>query len=141
MNLIPRDSLFDFDNFFSGLHPLSAKPVTAESFFSPRVDVHNKRNKYVINAELPGVEKEHIKVNFENGVLTIDAELEDESSQEDDGRVVRRERRFGKISRSFYLGEDINQEQIKASFRNGLLKLEVPKNKPEKPEKIQIEVK
>jgi HSP20 family protein len=140
MNLIPRDSLFDFDNLFGGLHPLTAKHSGGDNFFAPRVDVHNKRNRYVIDAELPGVDKDHVNVSFENGVLTIDAEMKDETSEEEEGNIVRRERRFGQFSRSFYLGDEVKESNIKASFKNGLLKLEIPKSEPEKPEKVQIEV-
>lgn len=142
MNLIPRDSLFDLDTFFNGFQGLTPKSVGEEgSFFAPRVDVHSKRNKYVIDAELPGVRKDDLRVNFENGVLSIEAEMKDETSEEEDGKVIRRERRFGQFSRSFHLGEDISDADIKASFKDGVLKLEIPKATPTKPEKRQIEVK
>lgn len=142
MNLIPRDNLFDLDNFFSGFHGLVPNvETTTESFFAPRADIHNKPNKYVINAELPGVKKEDLKVNFENGVLSIQAEMKDKTQEEDDGKVIRRERRFGKFSRSFYLGDDIDDSDIEASFKDGLLSLDIPKKKPVEPEKRQIEIK
>ena len=142
MNLIPRDNLFDFDNLFSSFHGLTPRLDNVDGeFFAPRVDVHNKRHKYVINAELPGVKKENLKVNYENGVLVIEATMKDETSDEEEGKVIRRERRFGKFSRSFYLGDDINEAEIDASFEDGLLKLQIPKSEPVQEEKRQIEIK
>ncbi len=140
MNLIPRDSLFDFDRAFGDFFGNLPRLSESQGVFAPRVDVHEKARKYVIDAELPGVDKDDVKVTLENGVLTFEASMEDETSKEEDGRVVRRERRFGRFSRSFYLGEDIQQADIKAKFKNGVLKLEIRKVEPKVPEKKRIEI-
>ena len=141
MNLIPRDSLFDMDKLFGDFFGNSPRVnETASGFFAPRVDVHEKGKKYVIDAELPGVDKDHIHVSLENGVLTLEATLEQEKNDEEDGKVIRRERRYGKFSRTFYLGDDISENDIKASFKNGVLKLEIPKQEPPQPERKRIEI-
>lgn len=98
MNLVPRDSLFDFDKVlgdFFGKTPAIGSAV--DQMFAPRVDVHEKDRKYVIDAELPGVKKDDVNVTLDEGVLTIDATMEDETSKEEAGKVVRRERRFGQF--------------------------------------------
>lgn len=141
MNLIPRDNLFDFDrvfgDFFSNAPALSSR---SNDVFAPRVDVHEKAKKYVIDAELPGVEKDDLHVSLEKGVLTIEASMEDETSKEEEGKVIRRERRFGRFSRSFYLGDNIDESDIKAKFKNGVLKLDVPKSQAKEPERKRIEI-
>ena len=141
MNLIPRDSLFDFDKYFGDFFgSVPSLGNSAGDVFAPRVDVHDKAKKYVIDAELPGVDKDNVHVTLEKGVLTIEASMEDETSEEEEGKVIRRERRFGKFTRSFYLGENISQDDIKAKFKNGVLKLEVPKAEPKQPESKRIEI-
>lgn len=142
MNLIPRDSLFDFDKVFGDFFANTPAIGSArEQMFSPRVDVHEKGKKYVIDAELPGVKKDDVNVTLDKGVLTIEATMEDETSKEEEGRVVRRERRFGSFSRSFYVGEGVKEKDISAKFKDGVLKLEVPKAELEQPERKKIEVK
>lgn len=141
MNLIPRDSLFDMDKVFGEF--FGNVPRVAEgssNFFAPRVDVHEQDGKYVIDAELPGVDKDHIQVTLEKGVLTLEATLDEEEKQEEKGKVIRRERRYGRFQRSFYLGDNVAEEDIVASFTNGVLKLEIPKALPPEPEKRRIQV-
>ena len=138
MNLLPRNSLFDidqvFDNWFS-----SGLPAAENGFFAPRVEVKEKKKQYVIKAELPGVKKEDIHVTLKNGVLTIEAESEQEDKEEKDGKVIRQERRYGKFMRSFSVGDNVREEDIKAKFDDGLLKLEVPKDeKADQPRRIEI---
>ena len=127
MSLIPRDSLFDLDNLFSHFwSPAVSKEMTAD-FFSPRVDIKEKKNKYEITADLPGVDKDDLSVILENGVLTIEASTNQEQTEEEDGKVIRKERRSGKFMRSFNLGVDVNESDINAKFKDGVLKLTVPK--------------
>ena len=141
MSLIPRSNLFELDHpfneFFRGFP--TAQP--ASDFFEPRVDVHERDGNYAITAELPGVDKDDLQVTLENGTLTIEGSVEDESSEEKEGRVVRRERRYGKYSRSFNVGEGVSEADIKAAFRNGVLTLTVPKKDAPAPERKRINIK
>ena len=142
MSLIPRDSFFDLDRTFSDLfRGFPTVQSTEGSFFAPRVDVKEKEGSYVINAELPGVDKDKLHVTLENGTLTIEGSMEDESSEEEEGKVIRRERRYGQFSRSFHVGDGVQEGDIQASFKDGLLKLEVPKKAPQAPERRRIDVK
>lgn len=141
MSLIPRDSLFDLDNLFNHFwSPAVSKEMTAD-FFSPRVDIKEKKGKYEITADLPGVDKDHMSITLENGVLTIEASTEEEKTEKEDGKVIRKERRSGKFMRSFNLGPGVKESDIDAKFKNGVLKLVVPKAKAQVVEPKRIDVK
>ena len=141
MSLIPRDSLLDLDNLFNHFwSPAVSKDMTAD-FFSPRVDIKEKKGKYEITADLPGVNKDDLSVTLENGVLTIEASTEEEKTEEEDGKVIRKERRSGKFMRSFNLGTDVKESDVKAKFKNGVLKLTVPTAEKQVAEPKRIDVK
>ena len=107
-----------------------------------RTDIKEKKDKYLVDIDLPGYEKEDIKIEIEDGYLTIHATTDSQKEEKEDGKFVRKERYVGECSRSFYVGEDIKEEDIKASFKNGTLKLEIPKKeeKKELPEKKYIPI-
>ena len=89
-----------------------------------KTDIVEKDGKYELKMDLPGYKKEDISIDVEDGYLTISAKHEEE-----------KERFYGECSRSFFVGEDIDTDEIKASFENGILSLEFPKVEPEKTEK------
>ncbi len=98
-----------------------------------RTDVREKDADYEVTMNLPGIQKENVKVQLEGGYLTVTASSDTNNDQKDDnGKYIRRERYMGSFSRSFYVGEDVKQEDIKAKFENGTLILTVPK-KEEQP--------
>ena len=137
MMLVPRKNSFDlFDDFFEDeFFPKKEKNLM-------KTDIREKKNKYIIDIDLPGFEKENIEVSLEKGYLMISAKV-DKRDNSDDEKFVRRERFIGSCSRSFYVGEDINEKDINASFKNGTLVLEIPKKESEdKANKTkQIEIK
>ena len=93
-----------------------------------KTDIKEKGDKYLLEVDLPGYEKEDIKIEMEDGYLTIHASMNKNIEENDKGsKYVHKERYVGECSRSFYVGEDISEEDIKASFKNGTLKLELPK--------------
>ncbi len=110
-----------------------------------KADVQEFNDKYQMDIELPGFTREEIHADLENGYLTIQAEHSEnkEEKNEKDGTYIRRERYSGKYQRSFYVGDEMTQEDIKANFRDGVLKLEIPKKEPvaevEKKQRIAIE--
>lgn len=138
MMLVPRRNSFDiFDDFFDeGFFPKKERNLM-------KTDIREKKDKYIIDIDLPGFEKENISLSLNNGYLDISAKTEKEENSEDEERFVRQERFYGECSRSFYVGEDITEEDIHAKFNNGILKIEIPKKeKQEKlPESKQIEIK
>ncbi|GLS24898.1 Hsp20/alpha crystallin family protein [Marinibactrum halimedae] len=142
MNIIPRNSLFDFDNLFDHfLHPRRESfGGAAADVFSPRVDIKETQNQYLLHAELPGVKKEDLDVTLDAGVLTISAKVSSESKEEKDEVIIRRERHFGQFWRSFNLGGNVSESDIVAKFSDGVLTLEVPKIKNTEPERKRIEI-
>ncbi|MPN14935.1 18 kDa heat shock protein [bioreactor metagenome] len=93
-----------------------------------RVDVKDEKDHYALEAELPGVPKEQIEVSVDNGVLTIAANMNSEKKTEKDNYVYS-ERKTGRFQRSFNL-EGIREQDIKADYKDGILKLELPKAQP-----------
>ena len=133
MMLVPRRNSFDlWDDFLR------------DDFFEPalknemKCDVYEKGGDYHIEMDVPGYDKEDINIEVDNGYLTISAETNTEEKDEDKN-YIRRERRYGKFSRSFYVG-DVEPDSIEAEFKKGTLKITVPKIE-EKPTKKQIEIK
>lgn len=115
MNLIPRRYFLDdfFDDF-------DVKTTT-----NMKCDIYEKDGNYFIEMDIPGFKKEDIDVSCDKGYLTINAKHE-ESSDDEGKNYIRKERSYGSFSRQFYIG-DVSQEQIKAEFSNGILKVVVPK--------------
>jgi HSP20 family molecular chaperone IbpA len=101
-----------------------------------KTDVKELDNGFEFDIDLPGIKKEDIKAEIKDGYLTVSAESNySNDEKDDDGKYIRRERHFGSCSRTFYVGDEIKDDEIKASFENGTLKLIVPKKEP----KPQIE--
>ena len=140
MNIIPRNSLFDFDSVFDNFFAPSHGMQSLEGKFTPRVDVRENDDHYEITAELPGVKKEDLSVSLDKGILTIEAENRFEDKEEKEGRIVRQERRYGKYMRSFNLGSGINEDDIKAGFKDGILTLTAPKREEPKKDKRLVEI-
>lgn len=92
-----------------------------------KTDIKEKKDKYLIDIDLPGYEKENIKIDVEDGYLTVHATVDSDKEEKEEGKFVRKERYMGSCSRSFYVGNEVKSEDIKASFKNGTLKIEVPK--------------
>ncbi len=137
MMLMPRRDFDLFDDFFR------------DDFFNGKeknslmkTDIREGENSFIVDVDLPGYNKEDIKIDVTNGYLTINAKTSNEVNDKEKGKYVRRERFIGECSRSFYVGDDVKQDEIKASFKNGILSLEVPKvNEEEKEaEKKYIEI-
>lgn len=138
MNIVPRDPWFNMDNFFDDLFA-HRHLIEKEGPFKPRVDIIDKDDKYVFVADLPGVEKKDINVSVQDGILTIEAKIDEEKTSETD-RMIRKERRSGYFSRSINVGNNINADDIKAEFTNGLLKLTAPKPTQEVKEVHKIDI-
>ena len=94
-----------------------------------KTDIKEMNNGYELVVDLPGFKKDEIKMELENGYLTISAAkgLDKDETDKETGKYIRRERYAGACQRSYYVGEDITEEDIKAEFKHGILKLFVPK--------------
>ena len=93
-----------------------------------KTDVKETTDGYELKIDLPGVRKENLKAELSDGYLTISATTDSEDKEEDEtAKFIRRERYFGSFSRTFYVGDDLKQEDVKAKFDNGILTLDIPK--------------
>ncbi len=145
-----NNDIFDeMDNFFNdGLWGTGCRsPRAAKQFDSTsglmRTDVMEKENGYQLEAELPGFNKEDIKIDLKDDTLTISAaHTENNDEKNEEGKYIRRERRSTSYQRSFHV-EGLKPEDIIAQYRNGILTVNLPKKEavPEKEEPIRIEVK
>ena len=139
MLMIPRKrNEFDlFNDFFGG-----------DDFFTRResaimkTDIKEKKDSYVIEMDLPGYEKENINLELKDGYLNISAKVEKEDKNDENEKFVHKERFYGHCARSFYVGEQITEEDIKAEFKNGTLRVSVPKKEERKelPEAKHIQI-
>lgn len=116
----------DVDRFFgeAGLRPLLLKEV-AEFDWSPDLEVFERKGQFVVRADLPGLTKDDVKVNVENGVLTIQGERKQEAETTNDG-WHRSERSYGAFYRTLPLPDGVKTDQIDATFKNGVLEVVMP---------------
>jgi len=129
MMMIPRrKNEFDlFDDFFRG-----------DDFFPRRessimkTDIKEKKDKYIIEMDLPGYEKENINLSLKDGYLEVSAQVKKEEESDENEKYVHKERFYGHCSRSFYVGELVTEEDIHAEFKNGILRVTVPKKDEKK---------
>lgn len=123
MMLMPRRNDFDlFDDFFGESDFIRGKEKSLM-----KTDIKETKTEYLLDIDMPGFSKENINLSLKNGYLQIDAEVKKEDNSPDDAKVIRQERFYGKCSRSFFIGDEINEDEIKAEFKNGILKVKVPK--------------
>jgi len=108
--------------------------------WAPSVDIEEAEDKYVIKADLPGVDKKDIDVKLENGVLSIRGEKNVEKETGKDTRHHRRERFHGTFARSFTLPDAVKADAVDANYRDGVLTLHIPKKEEAKPRSIDIKV-
>ena len=126
-----------FNNFFYGWPTYASEE---EYTWTPRVDVHETEKDVYLEVELPGLEKENIKVELKNDTLTISGERTYEHKKEEgDSSCV--ERRYGKFERSFTLPDTVQADKIAAEYTNGILKITLPKSEKAKPKEITVNVK
>ena len=146
MNLVRWSPFREMDSFHNRINRLFG-----ESFFPvikmeddldmagwrPAADIYDNGETIVITAELPGVDKKDVKVDVKDRVLTLKGERSYENEVKEEN-YYRKERSFGKFQRSFTLPAEVDSEKIKADYKDGVLKIEIPKPEKEKPKKISV---
>ena len=124
-----------FDDFF---HPtLYNEEGTSMWSWHPVVDIYEDDNNIVIKAELPGVDKKDISVDVKDRIITLSGERSADNEVKDDN-YYRRERSYGRFERSFTLPADVEPDKVKADFKDGILKLNIPKPEASKPKQITV---
>ena len=128
-----KKNLARADEGFRSLFDVFNDPFWRDDFMqfgagaSFKVDVEDKGDSYELTADLPGLKKEEIALHYENEYLTISAQRNEAKDEQDKtGNFIRRERRTGSMSRSFYIG-DIDEKKVSAEFKDGVLKVTMPK--------------
>lgn len=138
--LTPFDKLFDTmveSQFPDVVKSVGVKPYQGSAY--PKVNVYEYDDKVGIVAEIPGLNKKQLNVEVEDGVLTISGDKH--STFEDDGaKVLRRELKQSSFKRSFELGDQLDGDNINASFKDGVLSVAIPKIEPEKPKKTFVKI-
>jgi HSP20 family protein len=143
----PELSWPSFDRFNSFRDELDrlfdlARPTRDSGLFSgwtPALDVHDDKDNFVVYVELPGMKKEDISISLHEGVLTVSGERKQESERKE-GETFRSERYFGRFQRSVTLPAAVNGENVKASYKDGVLTIELPKVEEAKPRQIAVNV-
>lgn len=125
-----------FDNFF----PRTGERSTLETAWAPTVDIYETKDEVIIDAEIPGMKQSDISVSISDNILTIKGEKKQEKEVKEEN-FHRVERVYGMFSRSFTLPVGIKEENIKAVYKDGVLKISLPKAEEKKPKPITIESK
>ena len=139
--LTSRSSLFDefFRDFAPGFYvrPLHGDPLPTPAQI--KVDVKESDKAYTVQAEVPGVSKDEIHVNLDNNVVTLRAEVKQQDRQSQGEKVLRTERYYGAVSRSFQLPQEIDVAQARARYDSGVLTLTLPKKSGSGAQRLVIE--
>jgi HSP20 family protein len=130
-----------FRPFYRGLEGVfdDTAATATNGTWHPSVDVYENENAYVLKAELPGVNKEDIKLDINNNTLTLKGEKKFEEKTEKEN-YVRIERSYGSFTRTFMLPDKVDTENIKANYKDGVLEIVLPKKEEAKPKEIKVEV-
>ncbi len=128
-NLIQRDNFFDslFNNVAPGffIRPLHGEGLPEANQI--KIDIKEDDKQFMVHADIPGVDKENIDLSIEGATVTIRAEIKQHDEQHENGKVLRSERYYGSLARSFQLPDKIDTEKAEASYENGVLLLTLPK--------------
>jgi HSP20 family protein len=135
MRRLQREIDTIFDNFFPTRYEAENSGETTA--WTPRVDLAETEDAYFIQADVPGLKKDDIEINYQDGTLTVRGERTfDETSE--NRKFVRVERSYGRFYRAFTLPKSVNESDIQATFEDGVLTIEVPKAEETKPRRIEI---
>jgi len=147
MNMQVWNPFQEFENLLARYNKSSASnpgtSMTSELSFAdwaPSVDIEEEEDKYLIKADLPGVDKKDIDVKLENGVLSIRGEKQTEKETGKGSKRHRTERFHGTFARSFTLPDAVKADKVDASYKDGVLSLTIPKAEEAKPKSIDIKV-
>lgn len=134
--LIRRDPL---DDFFRGFFVRPVDIDAKSDALAVKIDVKEQENKFLVHAEIPGVRKEDINVAVDGTFVSISAERREEKDSKEGERVLRAERYFGKVSRSFQLAQEIDESRVVAKYADGVLELSLPKKAATQARRITIQ--
>ena len=138
---LTRGSLLDdfFKEVAPGffIKPLHGDPVPSASQI--RIDVSENDQAFTVRAEIPGVNKQDIHVSVEGSIVTLSAEIRQHDAEREGEKLLRSERYYGSVSRSFQLPAEVDEAQSKARYENGILLLDLPKKVSNSPQRLTVE--
>lgn len=137
-------SVFDpvFSEPFEPMFRRFLAPLRAEmdaNMLQIRIDVEEKDKSYTVRADMPGVKKEDINVRIDGNIVQIDAESKQEKEVKEKGKLLRSERYYGSISRTFSLSQDVDEAKAVAKYENGVLNLELPKKETTASKRLTVQ--
>lgn len=139
-SLVPRSI---FDDFFKDVAPaFYVRPLHGDALPSPskiKIDVKEDDAAYTVHAEIPGVPKEDIQVSIDGNVVSLRAEVQQKDEKKEGEKVLRSERYYGAVERSFQLPADVDAAQAKAKYDNGVLTLTLPKKQSGATQRLKID--
>lgn len=139
-SLVPRSV---FDDFFKDFAPaFYVRPLHGDALPDPskiKIDVKEDNAAYTVHAEIPGVSKEEIQVTIDGNVVSLRAEVQQKDEKKEGEKVLRSERYYGAVERSFQLPADVDAAQAKAKYDNGVLTLTLPKKQSGATQRLKIE--
>lgn len=143
MTLIKFEPLREMDTLSERVHRLFGEFPAIDSGFSfyPRIDIYEDEKNIFVEAEVPAVKKNDIKITLEDNILTITGEKKNQIEQKSEKNFFRNERTFGTFTRSFTLPEEVNPDKVEAHFEDGLLKIVIEKADQKKSKEKFIEIK
>lgn len=140
-NITRWDPFEDIDDLFKGvfLRPMRLETSEAAQGMRIKMDVKEDEKSYLVHAEVPGVKKEDIHVAIDGNQVSITAEVKRDKEEKQGEKVLRTERYYGKVSRTFTLGQDVDQDNASAKCENGVLELTLPKRAATTQKKLTVQ--
>ena len=134
-----RSLITDFDRIFDRMFTHDSPRLSSAQSCMPAVDVTETETEFLLSADMPGIDKKDVSIDIHDGVITIKGESAiDNEKSTDDYRI--RERQLGSFNRSFRLPDNVNEVKVAAKFKNGVLKITLPKAKEVLPEGRRIKI-
>ena len=133
---------FPLSNYWNEWPSFSPSPIFRDvpKAAVPAVDVRETDSEYQVVADLPGVSADNLEVSVKDDVMSIIVNAEQLNEEKSEGRILRKERFRGRISRSFHLGDSVDSENIQANYRDGVLSVTVPKKESLQPRRIEVAI-
>jgi HSP20 family protein len=142
MTLIKFEPLKEFESLHDRLMRMFNEfPMEVTSQFNPRIDISEDEKNIYVEAEVPGIRKEDLKISIQDNILTISGEKKHEFEDKKEKNYYRSERCYGSFQRSFTLPADINRDKTEANFEDGILKINIEKSQPKEEKARTIQIK
>lgn len=138
----PRQDTWGLPSHLNNLFDAFLEPISDEEDINltPLMDLEEKKDKYLLKVELPGIDEKDMALSYEDGLLTVSGEKKSESEEKEKNYYLK-ECSYGSFKRSIRLPENIVEDKIDAHFKKGILKIEIPKKQETEPKSRQIEIK